>query len=627
VSVVRHPRRWRKQWRRRPRVALLLALALLVPLTALAALTGSSAVKSRTQHEIAGRVEHDATHLGSLMQARALVVNEYVPSSALTAAAQFKITPAQVMKIFHIDYPSVLHAARKPVDQAAALRSDPTLVADVTRLRQLRPLIDQGKGEPETVRTFFETFEVDIDNVWRAQFQAMRDDIEKVTGKTGLVAQRVDALANSFTVLMAATGRAQQSDLVVNGPGTPASAKTLIEANGAFAASTAGFPSGLGPRASAAWRVWLQDPKARAWEKTITETVNDAMAGRRSPLATDQIAYGVAFTKEPTWLNELTAVTVGASTDMSDVAHREALLASRSYRDQVAVFVLSVLLAAGATVLLARAVVRPLRRLAAAARRVAEGDFDLPQVKPGGPREVADTIKAVDEMTSVFAAVEAFTVTLAEDPDAASLDVPLPGRTGRALQTTLNRLRESVRHAERQRVILHEMATHDSLTGLLNRQAARTAMHRELARARREEGTVMTLFVDLDNLKTINDSFGHQIGDEAIRLTGQALRASARESDIVARIGGDEFLVAGPVAGDDEVQGLADRLREAVAGSALCAGTTVVALRCSIGAACSTPADDVDALVHKADQALYAAKTLGRDRTAWHQGVAAGTPS
>ncbi len=624
MSVVSRWRRWPKQWTRRPRVALLLALALLVPLTALAALTGSSAVKSRTQHQISARVERDATELGALMHARSLVVNEYVPSSALTAAAQFEITPAQVMKLFRIDYVGMLHAARKAVDANPALLSDPVLVADVNRLHQLRPLIDGGKGQSKTVRTFFEKFEVDVDNVWRTHFQAMRGDVEKLTGRTGLVAQRVDALADSFTVLMAATGRAQQSDLVVNGPGTPASAKKLIEANGAFAASTAEFPAGLGPRASAAWNSWLKDPQARAWEKTIAETVDDAMAGRRSPLATDQIAYGVAFTKEPKWLNELTAVTVGASTDMSDVAHREAASACRSYRDQVAVFVLSVLLAAGATVLLARAVVRPLRRLAAAARRVAEGDFDLPPVKPGGPREVADTIKAVDEMTSVFAAVEAFTVTLAEEPDAPSLDVPLPGRTGRALQTTLNRLRESVRHAERQRVILHEMATHDSLTGLLNRQAARAALHRELARARRDEGTVMMLFVDLDNLKTINDSFGHGIGDEAIRLTGQALRASARESDIVARIGGDEFLVAGPVAGDDEVQGLAERLREAVASSELSAGTTLVALRCSIGAACSTPADDVDALVHKADQALYAAKTLGRDRTAWHQGVAAG---
>ena len=201
------------------------------------------------------------------------------------------------------------------------------------------------------------------------------------------------------------------------------------------------------------------------------------MAGRRSALATDLIAYGMAFTKEPTWLNELTAVTVGASTDMSDVAQREALSAEPQLSG-------------------------PGRRLRASAscwRRVRRSCWrapscgrcagsppqrdawpketsHLPHVKASGPREVADTIAAVDEMTSVFSAVEAFTVTLAEDPDAPSLDVPLPGRTGRALQTTLNRLRESVRHAERQRVILHEMATHDSLTGLLNRQAARAAM-------------------------------------------------------------------------------------------------------------------------------------------------------
>ncbi len=620
MAATRPPRRWR--WRR-PRVALLLALVLLVPLTALAALTGSSAAKSRTQHQVSARVERDATKLGELMAARVLVAHEYVPSSALAAAAAFKISPAQVKQIFGIDYQAQLRDARKPLDANAALRSDPILVADLQRLYQLRPLIDNGSATADTIRTFFERLEADVDNVWRVRFQAMQHNIEKLTGKTGLVAQRVDALSDSFAVLMAATSRAQQSNLVVNGPGTPASVKLLIEANGAFASSTNEFPAGLGPRATAAWNTWLADPQARAWEKTITQTVDTALAGRTSPLATDLVAYGAAFTKEPRWLTELTAVTVGASTDMSDVAHREALSADRSYRAEVAVFGLSVLLAAGATILLARAVVRPLRRLAAAARRVAEGDFALQTVKPSGPREVADTITAVDEMTSVFSAVEAFTVTLAENPDAPSLDVPLPGRTGRALQTTLNRLRESVRHAERQRAILHEMATHDSLTGLLNRQAARSALRRELARARRESATVMMLYVDLDNLKAINDSHGHKAGDDAIRLTGQALRDGARESDIVARIGGDEFVVAGAIDGTHEIQALADRLRHAVASCELISGDALIPLRCSIGLACSAPGDDVDALVHKADQALYAAKALGRDRTAWHEGAAA----
>ena len=254
MSVVSRWRRWPKQWTRRPRVALLLALALLVPLTALAALTGSSAVKSRTQHQISARVERDATQLGALMHARSLVVNEYVPSSALTAAAQFEITPAQVMKLFRIDYVGMLHAARKAVDANPALLSDPVLVADVNRLHQLRPLIDGGKGQSKTVRTFFEKFEVDVDNVWRTHFQAMRGDVEKLTGPDRPGGPNGSTRSPSWSAfLMAATGRAQQSDLVVNGPGTPASAKKLIEANGAFAASTAEFPAGLGPRPSAAW--------------------------------------------------------------------------------------------------------------------------------------------------------------------------------------------------------------------------------------------------------------------------------------------------------------------------------------------------------------------------------------
>ena len=215
MNAARRPRH--RRWRR-PGVALLLALALLVPVTALAVLTGGSAAKSRTQEQVSARVERDATDLGALMAARSRVVNEYVPSSALVAADQFKITPAQIKQLFGIDYPAVLHAAREPVDADAALRSDATLIADLKRLHQLRPEIDNNRGNPDTVRDFFEKFEVDIDNVFRARFQFMERDIEGLTGKTGLVAQRVDALSNSFAVLMAATSRAQQSDLVVTGP-------------------------------------------------------------------------------------------------------------------------------------------------------------------------------------------------------------------------------------------------------------------------------------------------------------------------------------------------------------------------------------------------------------------------
>jgi diguanylate cyclase (GGDEF)-like protein len=237
---------------------------------------------------------------------------------------------------------------------------------------------------------------------------------------------------------------------------------------------------------------------------------------------------------------------------------------------------------------------------------------------PSGPREVADTIVAVDELTAVLAAVESFTVTLAEDPTSESLDVPLPGRTGVALQTTLDRLRESVRDAEKQRVELHKVATHDGLTGVLNRTAALAAVKRELGRAQRGGAAVLLLFIDLDGLKEINDTYGHAAGDEAIRLAAKALRTEARGSDVVARLGGDEFLVAGTC---NETRGdlpsLARRIHRAVAHQSLSIDGITMPLRCSIGVAMSNPGDEVESLIHEADQALYEAKRRGRNQVFW----------
>jgi diguanylate cyclase (GGDEF)-like protein len=279
-------------------------------------------------------------------------------------------------------------------------------------------------------------------------------------------------------------------------------------------------------------------------------------------------------------------------------------------------------LAAIALVVLIRFVVRPLHRLSRQARRLAGGSFSLPPVPPTGPREVADTIVAVDELAAALAAVEKFTVTLAKDPTAASLDAPLPGRTGVALQTTLDRLRESVRDADRQRTALRQVAMHDELTGLLNRRAALEAVQRELDRAERELIPVMALFVDLDGLKTINDTYGHAAGDDAIRLTAEALRDSARKFDVVARLGGDEFLIAGGCIGTrDDLQVLAERIHAAVGAQTLTVNGDTVSLRCCIGVALSAPGDNVETLIHEADRALYAAKRHGRDRVAWENAI------
>ncbi len=129
----------------------------------------------------------------------------------------------------------------------------------------------------------------------------------------------------------------------------------------------------------------------------------------------------------------------------------------------------------------------------------------------------------------------------------------------------------------------------------------------------------MVLFIDLDGLKAINDTHGHKAGDEAIRIAAHALRDAARTSDVVARLGGDEFLVAGAcLEGRGEVTALAERLHRSVGGGFLEMDMLSVRVRCSIGIALSVPGDDVESLIHKADEALYAAKRRGRDQISWH---------
>jgi diguanylate cyclase (GGDEF)-like protein len=604
--------RW---WSRRPRVAVLLILVMLIPVGALAALTGSSALRSWSDRDRAITVQRDASDLVALMAARVAVTNEYVASAALVEGAAFKLSAANIKSMFGIDYEAQLRRARPVVDASQVLRSYATLAAEFGRVRALRRQIDAATAAPNVVIAAFTHFTADIDAQWAQQFSRLRQDVLSGSSGTGKLSARAAATSTVFALLTTAKSRYITCGDAVKGIGTPASVKQLIAANGAFGALSASFPQQLGTHAAAAWRAWQRDPAAQAWEKTVAETVSYALAGKPSPMSGNALECGRAFINEPVWLNGLSAVAQGSAADMRDLARHEEVVATGSCRLDGAIFILSVLLGAGASFLLARAVVRPLRRLAAAAHEVAEGSFTRPPVAAAGPREVAETIAAVNDMTSVLSAVERFTVTLADDPAAPSLDVPLPGRTGRALQETLTRLRESVLDTEQQRAILQEVAAHDGLTGLLNRRAAHAAVEALLAGARREGHAVMAMFLDLDGLKQINDNHGHVTGDAAIRLTAQALRAAARESDVVARIGGDEFLVVGDArSGGAGVNALAVRLQQTVASILLPTPAGPIALHCSVGISLSTPEDDVESLVARADQALYGAKRRGRLR-------------
>ena len=166
----------------------------------------------------------------------------------------------------------------------------------------------------------------------------------------------------------------------------------------------------------------------------------------------------------------------------------------------------------------------------------------------------------------------------------------------------------SARKREEER--MRYLATHDSLTGLANRASLRTALSRGLAPPRREANTLALILIDLDNFKEINDTLGHQTGDEVLRHVASRLRALAAPSDLVGRLGGDEYAIV--IEGADAAGracALAKTITDALKQSSIVIDVHPVFIGATAGVAFAGAKDEtVDDLLVNADLALYKAK-------------------
>ena len=157
---------------------------------------------------------------------------------------------------------------------------------------------------------------------------------------------------------------------------------------------------------------------------------------------------------------------------------------------------------------------------------------------------------------------------------------------------------------------LESLAMHDSLTSLGNRRAFELRLTQEIGHARRYGTPLSVLLMDVDFFKAYNDSFGHPAGDEVLRLLAKVVRIQGRDTDFFARYGGEEFIIILPQTDAAGAMVLAERLRAAVENTSW----PERAVTASLGAATLLPSmPDEEALVSAADQALYAAKTAGRN--------------
>lgn len=184
-----------------------------------------------------------------------------------------------------------------------------------------------------------------------------------------------------------------------------------------------------------------------------------------------------------------------------------------------------------------------------------------------------------------------------------------------ALRETNRQLHARIEEIGRLQVALQELAVRDSLTGLYNRRYLDETLEREVSRARREGNPLSLVMLDIDYFKKVNDTYGHQVGDEALRMLASTLQADIRAEDVACRYGGEEFLILLPNMPLETAMLRAEAWRSAVEGVCVALGNFRITFTVSLGVAAypehgKTPDD----LTRCADQALYRAKNDGRNR-------------
>lgn len=181
--------------------------------------------------------------------------------------------------------------------------------------------------------------------------------------------------------------------------------------------------------------------------------------------------------------------------------------------------------------------------------------------------------------------------------------------------------------SERRRMLdeICRLARTDSLTGLWNRGYFMDLARHELLRTRRESSPLSVIMIDVDHFKCVNDTHGHEAGDNALRCLAEVLSLSVREEDLVARLGGEEFVVLLPNSRLSDACSVAERIREGVRARQLdCRSGACFGLTVSAGVATRRGQDptSLEELLRCADEALYTAKRTGRDRVEIFGGAA-----
>lgn len=190
-------------------------------------------------------------------------------------------------------------------------------------------------------------------------------------------------------------------------------------------------------------------------------------------------------------------------------------------------------------------------------------------------------------------------------------------RSSKDASQRLNHATEEIAALRKELDAARREASTDPLTGLLNRRAFTTVLANAIARAQSDGGPLALLILDIDHFKSINDTYGHLVGDKVLRFVARLLAQAVKGQDTLCRFGGEEFAILLPDTTLSGALRVGETIRERLEGSHLRladSGQPLGAITASIGVASYHPGESLDAFIQRADQALYEAKRQGRNR-------------
>ncbi len=591
----------------------LLALVLL-PAVLLAVVGGAAALRQRDVAHAVLDVREEVRVLSGLTELRRSLLEARGPIEIEVRAAEIGIERDTALRLLGIDEPSgdgldgvasrlrTLPADARPfsADQLDAARTALASGADLA-------LIDQ-----------FDRLDLLAQQRWERRLRGLRSQVVG-TGSTGL-SHRLDDLESSTRAGSAAGTMVTKladywfgilADSDRSGP-----ARTAIAvASKQFDQAMNDLTSSSDPAVAAAARRILADQPGTPFARAIA----DAIAGRpAAPLVggTDLGEIAATFTSSVDLFSPLLDVMEARTARLDASATTLAATAERDARIGALGLLAALVMLLVVSLVVAASLDRPLSQLIEGMRRVGEGDLAVGPLLVDGPVEFAKATAAFNDVVVNLRRIEGKVDALANaELDDPRLREPLPGALGESMERSIQLLSDSVADRDALQARLAFQATHDALTQLPNRLGALESLDRALARSARTGSPLGVLFLDLDGFKAVNDTYGHQTGDDVLCEVARRLDEEARAGDFCARLGGDEFvIIAENVAGADGARSLARRVTHRIAEPFIVGpgGLDRTHLGVSIGIAMRSEADDTPlSVLARADEAAYRAKRAG----------------